>query len=125
METTESVMEESFGIAFRHGLDFERFLKERTDELAMSNKLQSSLKNQMRENGEEYANFRKLLTESFSSIKKAMARYILTHNVFKPGTVKDYGTPNVTISTEGFEGYINQIFIRLIEKYFKCLNTIA
>jgi hypothetical protein len=39
--------------------------------------------------------------------------------------VKDYKSPNMTISTEGFESYINQIFIRLSDKYFQCLNSIV
>jgi hypothetical protein len=125
MRTAESALKESFDMALRNGSDYEGFLKERTEELAMSNKIRSSLKNQMREDGKEFEKFKKSLSESLASIKKAMIRDILTQNVFKTETVKDYRFPNMTISTEGFESYINQIFIRLSDKYFQCLKTIV
>ena len=49
VRTAESVLKESFDMAMRNWTDYEGMLKERTEELAMSNKIRLYLKNQMRE----------------------------------------------------------------------------
>jgi hypothetical protein len=122
VRTAESVLKESFDMAMRNWTDYEGMLKERTEELAMSNKIRLYLKNQMREDRRSIG---KSLSESLASLKEGMLQDILTENVFKTETVRDFGSRNMTISTEGFETYINQIFIRLCGKYFQCLNSIV
>jgi hypothetical protein len=122
MRTAESVVNESFDMVLRSLSDREGLLKERSEELAMSIKIRLDLKNKMKED-------RRLMGESLSkslaSLKKDLLQDILTQNVFKAGTVKDFGSPIMSISTEGFESYINQIFLRLCGKYFNCLNNIV
>jgi hypothetical protein len=122
MRTAESVVNESFDMVLRSLSDREGLLKERSEELAMSIKIRLDLKNKMKEDRRSMG---ESLSKSLASLKKDLLQDILTQNVFKTGTVKDFGSPNMTISTEGFESYINQIFLRLCGKYFNCLNNIV
>jgi hypothetical protein len=122
MRTAESALNENFDMVSRYLKDSEGLLKERTDELVMSIKIRLDLKNKMRED-------RRLMGESLSKslawVKKELFQDILTENVFKAGTVKDFGSPIMSVTTEGFESYIKQIFIRSCDKYFNCLNNIV
>jgi uncharacterized protein YdeI (YjbR/CyaY-like superfamily) len=125
MKTAHSALNENFNMVSGYLKDSEGMLKDKTNELAMSIKIRLDLKNKMRED-------RKLMGESISKIdekialvKKELFQDILTENIFKAGAVRDIGSPIMSVSTEGFESYINQIFIRLCDKYFNCLNDIV
>jgi hypothetical protein len=105
--------------------DSEGMLKDKTNELAMSIKIRLDLKNKMREDRRLMGESLSKIDEKIALVKKELFQDILTENVFKAGAVKDIGSPIMSVSTEGFESYINQIFIRLCDKYFNCLNNIV
>ena len=125
MRTAESALNENFDMVSRYLKDSEGLLKEKTDELVMSIKIRLDLKNKMREDRRLMGESLSKIDEKIALVKKELFQDILTENVFKAWTVKDFASPIMSVSTEGFESYINQIFIRLCDKYFNCLNNIV
>ena len=125
MRTAESALNENFDMVSRYLKDSEGLLKEKTDELVMSIKIRLDLKNKMREDRRLMGESLSKIDEKIALVKKELFQDILTENVFKAGTVKDFGSPIMSVTTEGFESYIKQIFIRSCDKYFNCLNNIV
>ena len=100
-------------------------LKNKTNELAMSLKTQLDLKNEMSEDRKSMEESISMINQKIVLIKQELFQNILTENIFKAGAVRNIGSPIMSVSTEGFENYINQIFICLCGKYFNCLNNIV
>ena len=125
MKAVHTTLNESFDMVSGYWKDSEGVFKDKTNELAMSLKIRLDLKNKMREDRKSMGESISMINEKIVLIKKELFQNILTENIFKAGAVRDIGSPIMSVSTEGFESYIHQIFIRLCDKYFNCLNDIV
>jgi hypothetical protein len=125
MKAAHATLNESFDIVSGCWNDCEEVLKNKTNELAMSLKTQLDLKNEMSEDRKSMEESISMINQKIVFIKQELFQSILSENIFKPEAVRNIGTPIMSVSTEGFESYIHQIFIHLCDKYFDWLNDIV
>jgi hypothetical protein len=125
MKAAHATLNESFDMVSGYWKDSEEVLKNKTNELAMSLKIRLGLKNEMREDRKSMEESISMINQKIVLIKKELFQNILTENIFKAGAVRNIGSPIMSVSTEGFESYIHQIFIHLCDKYFDWLNDIV
>jgi hypothetical protein len=125
MKAAHATLNESFDMVSGCWKDCEEVLKNKTNELAMSLKTQLDLKNEMSEDRKSMEESISMINQKIVLIKQELFQNILTENIFKAGAVRNIGSPIMSVSTEGFESYIHQIFIHLCDKYFDWLNDIV